>query len=183
MKLSAGEKLILLMLCEISERIDGERGFDTNFIKETIYSDQLWAFDWGFTGIPYERDELPADVRETIDILEMFSVVMHQFDQRYSPSDQQEVKAALGTKARLLKQFPGFDGDHDAHYRIARHLVERLQRFTHVRGATRNSRRSSSLPNYRGMLKIYLPLREELRQRTISKAELIELFSARSAPA
>ena len=183
MKLAFAEQLILLMLCEILNRIDGERGFETNYIEQTIHSGQLWAFDWGFSGIPCERDELPGDVRETIDILDMFSVVLHQFHWRFSSEDQQEVKAALGKNARMLQNFPGFNGDHDAHYRIAKHLVDKLRRFTDLKGATRNARRSRLLPRYRGMLAVYLPLRDDLVQRTISKAELVALFTAPASSA
>src|ERR1039458_7871123 len=47
MKLSQGEKLILLMLCEIQEHLKIEGGTNTKLIQEAILSGNLWGLDWG----------------------------------------------------------------------------------------------------------------------------------------
>jgi uncharacterized protein len=175
-KLSAGEKLILLMLCEISERSKGDREIDTNFVRETIQSDHLWAFDWEYTGLHYEREPMPPSAQETIDILEMFSVTLHQFKQRHSEADQGEIKAAVGSNAHLLEEFPGFNVC-DEHYGLAKHIVERLNRFSNLRGLMSHSHPPMSLLQYRRMLRVYLPIRKNIWE-TLSKQQLIDIFSA-----
>jgi len=44
-KLSQGEKLILLMLCEIQEHLKLKGDTNTELIKEAIYSGNLWGLE------------------------------------------------------------------------------------------------------------------------------------------
>ncbi|WP_050999679.1 hypothetical protein [Bradyrhizobium elkanii] len=68
MKMTDGEKLIVLMLADISKRLQGEPEVDPDFVEQTIYADQLWGFDWHFSGIPFERSEEPNPVvKETLE--------------------------------------------------------------------------------------------------------------------
>ncbi len=43
-KLSDGEKVILLMLCEIQEHLEVKGETDTGLVKEAICSGNLWAW-------------------------------------------------------------------------------------------------------------------------------------------
>jgi hypothetical protein len=176
MKLSPGEKLALLMLCDISKRLPGKSQFDADFIANTIYEDQLWGFDWEFSGIPYQREETPPLVKETVDILDMFMLTIAHF-KKLSTEDQQKVRSALGYAAHGLDAFPGFDGNNDPHYGIAQHLVEHLRRFKELPGATNNSHTETSLPRYQAMLDIYLPLRPKLGDGSFTADEFIRIFS------
>lgn len=161
MKLSDGEKLILLMLADISRKVGAGREVDPDFVSHTLFYDQTWGFNWKFTGIPFEKGEDPPEVTETVDILDMFDLTISQFE-RLPAGEQEEVKKELGYAAGGLEQFPGFDANNDAHYGVAQYLVEHLDRFKGLKGATNNSHSQSSLPRYRAMLQTYLPLRPKL---------------------
>jgi uncharacterized protein len=53
MKLSDGEKLILLMLADMYKGMKIKGDFDPDFISSTIHNNHLWGFDWhsGFCSI------------------------------------------------------------------------------------------------------------------------------------
>jgi uncharacterized protein len=73
MKLSDGEKLILMMLADLYKRLKIKGDFDPDFITNTISHDYLWGFNWEYTGIPFEKEQAPPEVAETVDILDMWS--------------------------------------------------------------------------------------------------------------
>ncbi|MGY4403789.1 YfbU family protein [Bradyrhizobium sp. USDA 3315] len=176
MKMTDGEKLIVLMLADISKRLQGEPEVDPDFVAQTIYADQLWGFDWHFSGIPFERSEEPNPVvKETVSILEMFSSTMYQF-QQLENSERQRVCDDVGFAAHGLDIFPGFDGNHDPHYGVANYLVKDLHRFKDVPGATNNSHTQTSLPQYCKMLLVYLPMRTKLGTGRFSKEDIIAIF-------
>ncbi|MCP3472400.1 YfbU family protein [Bradyrhizobium sp. CCGUVB1N3] len=171
-----GEKLIVLMLADISKRLGGQPDIDPDFVEQTIYANQLWGFDWQFTGIPFERsDETPRVVEETVDILEMFSLAMFHFQEL---PELEQVRTELGYSAHDLDKFPGFDGNNDAHYGVAAYLVKHLRRFKDLPGATNNSHTQTSLPRYRKMLSVYLPMRDRLGSGRLTSKQIIEIFSA-----
>lgn len=177
LKLSDGEKLILLMLADISKKVGAGREIDPDFISHTLFHDQTWGFGWQFSGIPFDKQADPPEVTETVDILDMFSLTISQF-QQLPPADQVKLKADLGYAASGLDQFPGFDGNHDAHYGVAQYLVEHLKRFTSLPGATNNSHSQSSLPRYREMLKVYLPMRPKLGLDKFASDDILAIFKA-----
>ena len=53
MKLTDGEKLIILMLTELYEKlqIDGET--DPDFLRAAIFHDHLCGIRWKYSGIPF----------------------------------------------------------------------------------------------------------------------------------
>jgi uncharacterized protein len=56
------------------------------------------------------------------------------------------------------------------------YLVEHLKRFKDLPGATNNSHTQSSLPGYRKMLQVYLPMRDKLGSGKLSKDDIIAIF-------
>src|ERR1700687_3899114 len=69
MQLSQGEKLILLMLCEIQEHLKLKGETNTELVKQAIYSGNLWGLDWGMPGV-FHGSEIPDNVvREMANIL------------------------------------------------------------------------------------------------------------------
>ena len=71
LRLSDGEKLILLMLSDIHDRLTADGEFNTKLIREAIYSRNLWGLSWGMPGV-FESKEDPPVVKETVDILSMW---------------------------------------------------------------------------------------------------------------
>ena len=64
MKLSDGEKLIILMLSELYEKLGVEGEIEPDFIKSAIFGNQLWGLKWKYSGIPFEESEDPEVVKE-----------------------------------------------------------------------------------------------------------------------
>jgi hypothetical protein len=48
MKLSDGEKLILLMLSEVFEKLKVEGSIDPALVKNAIFHDHPWALKWEY---------------------------------------------------------------------------------------------------------------------------------------
>lgn len=176
MKLSDGEKLILMMLADMYKHMGIKNGeFDPDFITNTIVSDHLWGFNWRFTGIPFEREETPRDVKETADYLDMWMFLERSYED-LSAADKTKVNAA--TERQDLK-FPGFDGNHEDHFGIARYFVDDLQRWEHFKGRDLNSH-MQSVDGYRLMFRVFEPLRSSvLGSRLLNVDEIISVMTAR----
>ena len=150
MKLSDGEKLILLMLADMYKQLEIEGNFDPDFIATTIHDDHLWGFKWKYTDIPFEKSEDPPEVSETVDILDMWSILEESFG-KLSPDDNLKVeKEANRRSVRLF----GFDANNEPHYFVARYLIEQLDRFPSFRGRDLDSH-SPRIDGYRRMYRVF----------------------------
>ncbi|WP_316196969.1 YfbU family protein [Bradyrhizobium sp. SZCCHNS3053] len=175
MKLSDGEKIILIMLADLHKHLKVEGEIDPDFVSETIYGDKLWGFHWKFSGLPLSEEAEPQEVSETVDILEMYSLIGAHFRDLPAPEQERVLKETNITDMT----FPGFDGNNDPHKGVARYLVKQLERFTDLKGATNNSHSRGSLPRYLRMLAIYLPMRDELGSGRLTADQIIKIFTAR----
>jgi uncharacterized protein len=170
-----GEKLILMMLADMYKKLNIQNAeFGPDFIKTTITSDHLWGFDWKYGGIPFEEKTTPRDVTETVDYLDMWYILEQSYNS-LSPEDQERVKTERNF-GRDIK-FPGFDGNHEPHFGIARYLIEQLHRFEHFKDHYLNSH-SHQIDNYQRMYRVFEPLRQHLHNRSLSADEIIEIFNA-----
>jgi len=70
MKFTDGEKLIILMMSEVYEKLGINGEIDPEFIKSAIFNDKLWGLRWKYSGIPFEEAEDPQIVKEVVDILD-----------------------------------------------------------------------------------------------------------------
>src|SRR5262245_22339290 len=127
MKLSDGEKLILLMLADMYKHLDIKGDFDPDFVSETIHSDHLWGFDWQYSGVPFEKTSTPHVVTETLDYMDMWSFLEDSYA-KLSAADKKKVETDAEPFGKNVK-FLGFDGNHEPHFGIAIYLVEQLDRF------------------------------------------------------
>jgi uncharacterized protein YfbU (UPF0304 family) len=179
MKLSDGEKLILMMLADMYKHMNIENPeFDPAFITNTIVNDHLWGFNWMFSGIPFAREELPPHVKETADILDMWMFLERSYEE-LSEADKARVNAAT---ERTEVKFSGFDGNNEDHFGIARYFVEDLKRWEHFKGRDLNSH-MPSVDGYRRMFEIFEPLRATvLGHRSLNADEIIEIMNARRRP-
>src|SRR4051812_47829003 len=94
MKLSDGEKLIILMLADLYEALDVEGEFDPGFIRRTITDNHLWGLRWKYTSL-FEEEENPPDVKETANILDMWRFLEEGFKKLTKP-DKARVQAETG---------------------------------------------------------------------------------------
>lgn len=147
MKLSDGEKLILLAL---ADQKDGKEEIDLDFIRSAIFNGQSWAISWEYPGIATEDTE-EAIAKETVDILSMWSYI--ESSVKKLTADEQTTLAANVYPYDLT--FSGFDGNHDKHHSVASFLINNMDRFSEFKGRSLNSHSQSSLPSYRKMLPAY----------------------------
>jgi uncharacterized protein YfbU (UPF0304 family) len=180
MKLSDGEKLIILMLADMykSMKIKGE--FDADFISKTIWSDNLWGFNWELSGIPFERSEDPPEVNETTNYLDMWRFLEEGYKALPVKDKEQLAKDAepFGTDVR----FPGFDGNNERHYHIAHYMIDDMRhRFEHFKGRELNSHHPS-IDSYRRMYRVFEPMRAGLHNRELNLAELTAILKAWTHP-
>jgi translation elongation factor TU len=111
MKLSDGEKLIILMLSELYEKLGVEGEIEPDFIKSAIFGNQLWGLKWKYSGIPFEESEDPEVVKEVVDILDMWSFIEYAYSRLTEAEKKQlEIDAAPFGKE---PKFRGFDGNHE----------------------------------------------------------------------
>jgi uncharacterized protein YfbU (UPF0304 family) len=176
MKLSDGEKLILLMLCDMYKAMKIKGEFDPDFIAKTIYSDHLWGFNWELSGIPFERSEDPREVTETTDYLDMWLFVESGYG-HLPKKDKEQLAKDVGPLGTDVK-FPGFDGNHEPHFHIANYMIHDMRhRFESFKGRDLNSHHRS-VDGYRRMYEVFEPMRAGLAHRELNLAELTAILKA-----
>ena len=147
MKLSEGEKLILMMLADVIDGSGIESDVDTNVVRDAVSGGHAWALKWAFPGIFEVEEDDEATVRETVEILNMCRVVENSIAEL---SDEE--REQIPEQDRLV--FVGFDGNHDEHHGVALTLIVTLGRWSEFVERSMNSH-STVLPSYRNMLARY----------------------------
>jgi|tagenome__1003787_1003787.scaffolds.fasta_scaffold20943806_2 uncharacterized protein YfbU (UPF0304 family) len=174
MKLSDGEKLIILMLADLQKALNVKGEIDGNFVSQAINRDKLWAINWQYQSIPFEPEDDPPAVKQTADILDMWMSIEEAYAD-LSEADKKRVAIEaepFGTNVR----FEGFDANHEDHYAIARFLVEDMQRFKYYGKRELNSHHSS-VPAYLRMYRIFELMRRGLgNRRRLNANEIIHLL-------
>ncbi len=147
MKLSQGEKLILLAL---ASKEDGKEELDFDFIRKAILSGNTWALSWELSGIPTD-DTSDEIAEETASILTMWSYLEFCVEELSSEEREKLEKSAYPFNLK----FAGFDANHDKHYGVVSFLVNKMDRFEEFKNRPLNSHSSSELHHYRKILPIY----------------------------
>jgi uncharacterized protein len=181
MKLSDGEKLILVMLSEIHQKLKIEDGVDSELVQSAIFSGNLWGLKWEFTGIFHDSEPTPEMVTEVVDILDMWSFI-EKADQSLSPDDKAQVEREATPFGKHVK-FTGFDGNGEAGYiSVARFLIDELDRFGEFKGRELNSHVPFSLDAHRRMLAVFTPLRPSLTESDLSANQITRILKERIHP-
>jgi len=175
MKLSDGEKLILMMLSEIYEhhKIKGE--IDPAFVQETLTSGQIWGFPWKYSGLGLEGKTVPPVVKETCDIFDMYSLVSSSYD-KLAPSEKKKVRDGADPFDDYVV-FQGFDFNNDDHAGVASYLVNHLGRYTNIDPSI-NSHNSTTIHKYRKMLSIYKDITDPYPAEGLSADQLIAILKS-----
>lgn len=160
MQLSDAEKLILIMLSEIHEKLGIKNGVEPAFIKEAIYSGNTWGLTWQYPGI-FDAKETRDEVRnEAADILDMWTLLEAAY-KKLSAADKKRVKTEAAPFGDEVK-FRGFDGNNESEYiNVSGFLIEQLGRWSNFKGRDLNSH-MPSLGGYRRTLSAYEPIRKSL---------------------
>ena len=180
MKITDGEKLILLMLSELFEQFKVNGEIDPEFIKSAIFNDQLWGLRWKYPGIPFENVEDPEIVKEVVDILDMWSFIEHSYEKL---SDDEKIKLEKGAEPfGKSPRFHGFDGNNETfHMSTALFVVNDLDRFNEFKGRDFNSH-CPSLDGYQRMLSVFEPIRNNLGYEPLSVKDLIAILNEQRHP-
>lgn len=161
MNLSNGEKLILMMLADIYEKLGIDDGFDPEFVRSAVTNDQAWGFSWRYPGIPFENIEEPAVVKEVLDILDMWSFIEYGYEQL---NDSQKEKLLVDLdQTESFVRFGGFDYNNNSeHVSAMNFIINDLDRYTEFKGRYLNTHTMTSLPRYREMLEVFKSVRERM---------------------
>lgn len=180
MKITDGEKLILLMLSELYEELEVNGEIEPQFIREAIFSNNLWALPWKYSGIPFEEQEDPEVVKKVLDILDMWSFIEYSYEQLSDEGKLELEKAAapFGKDPR----FPGFDGNHESEYMgTASFIVNELNRFEEFKGRDFNSH-CPSIDGHNRMFSVFKRIRENLNFGPLTVEDLAAILKERIHP-
>lgn len=180
MKITDGEKLILLMLSDLYDNlaIDGE--IDPDFIRSAIFSNNLWGIPWKYSGIPFEDQDDPEIVREVLDILEMWSLIEYSYEE-LSEDDKSRLEKEASPFGKDPK-FRGFDGNNESSYMgITSFVVNDLERFEEFKGRNFNSH-CPSIETYRRMLSVFEDVRHNMNFGPMPVDDLVKVLQERTHP-
>lgn len=153
MELTDGEKLIVLMLTEIYEKLKVEGEMDSEFLRSAIFDDATWSIPWKYPGIPFKNQETPSVVKEVIDILDMWDVIELSYSRL--PDDSKSKLSSALKKHQVPPTFRGFDGNNESEYLgTAYFIINQLERFQSFEKRDLNSH-FPSMSRYRRMLDVF----------------------------
>lgn len=180
MNISDGEKLILLMLSELYDKLEVDGEIEPDFIRSAIYSDKMWSIPWKYSGIPFEEQETPEIVKEVLDILDMWSFIERSYGELSEKEKEFVEKEAVpfGKDPR----FPGFDGNNETEYMgTASFLVNELDRFEEFKGRYFNSH-CPSVESYKRMLTVYKTIMQKQDYQLLSAQNIVNILLERVHP-
>jgi uncharacterized protein len=153
MKVTDGEKLILLMLSELYDSLKVQGEIEPDFIRSAIFSDKMWSIPWKYSGIPFEHEETPEIVKEVLDILDMWSFIEYSYGE-LTGSDKEFLEIEASPFGKDPK-FMGFDGNNESEYMsTASFIVNKLDRFEEFKGRNFNSH-CQSVDAYKRMFSVF----------------------------
>ena len=178
--LSQGEKLILLMLCEVYDQLKIKGDIDAKLIRESVASGNLWGLGWSFPEVFANGEISDTTVTETINILSMWQ----RLEESYAALSQED-KEWLAAKAEPFGkhvQFSGFDNNNEIdHIRAARFLIEQLGRFQNFKGRSLDAH-MPTIEAHRRMLEVFTPILNQLLNLDFPAAQIAEVMEARIHP-
>jgi uncharacterized protein YfbU (UPF0304 family) len=160
MKLSDGEKLILVMLSEVYKHLRIEGEINPDLVLASVFGDKAWGLRWEYSGLFNSPEESPPVVQETCDILDMYRMLTRSYE-KMSPDDKKRVETEAAPFNDYLK-FQGFDGNNDEHFGVVSYLVRHLGKYDELRPGDLNSHSISTLRTYRRKLETYKPMVEDV---------------------
>lgn len=180
MNISDGEKIIILMLAELSEKLQVNGEMEPDFLRSAIFNDKLWAIKWKYSGIPFSDSEDPEVVKEVLDILDMWSSIERSYENLDSNA-KESIRNAIGALGDNPR-FRGFDGNNESDYvGTALFLVNELDRFTEFKGRGFNCHHPS-IDMHKRMLAAFEPLRRKYVLTELSGEQLLTVLREQIHP-
>lgn len=176
MQLTDGEKLIVLMLCDMHKALNLNGTIDPDFVRSTLVSGDLRQLKWQMDGLLHRREDGDNTVQEVGDILSMWSAIERGY-KRLSAAGKQEVEAEAGPLGRGVR-FSGFDGETEREHRdVAHFFIETTGRFERFQGRNLDAH-MPTLDGYRRMLNVFAPMRPSAGEPSLGTRQIIELANA-----
>ncbi len=178
MKLSDGEKLIIVMMCDIYKTLNMKGTVDPDLVRSAIQSGDLRELQSELQEAFNDPSNAPAI--EVGEILAMWSAIERGY-KRLTPEEKDQVEAEAGPLGRGVR-FSGFDRNAEReHHDIAHFLIEEVGRFERFQGRKLDSH-MPALDGYRRMLRVYAPMRPEAGDAKLSVRQIIALANAEKHP-
>lgn len=175
MELTKPEKLILLMLADIHERLEINT-INTKFLSSAIETENTWAIEWEVPALRNDTPEMPPkEVINVVDYLDMWMFI-EEAAKSLTPDERAKIEQSnLPFASHLI--FPGFDGNNESkELTIAKLLIDDMGRFTKFHGRNLNSH-APMLKIYGAMYEKFMPMRESLSMvRGLSADQIIEIL-------
>ena len=175
-----GQKLTLLMLADIHEKLEITHGVDPAFVREMVVSNELWAIAEAYPQYFRSRDaESPECLGFVKDTLFMWHDIESAYDE-LSDRQKQEVSELLGMKR---VDYPGFfvgfsKKDEPVEHRVSHVLMNLIGMVPNFGGRTLDAY-SSWVPQYRAMLDVFADMEIDHR---LSIDQLVTLFRVWRGP-
>lgn len=176
MNLSEGERLILVMLCDIHKALNLKGSIDPDTLRPLILKGEYNGAARSLSGenSPH-RDRTPV-ASEVSEILDMWSAIERGY-KHLSVEEKRVVEAEAGPLGRGVR-FSGFDAESEIEYRdAAHHLIEVTGLFERFQGRNLDAH-MPALAGYRRMLRLYGPMRPAARDARLGMRQVIELANA-----
>ena len=180
-RISDGEKLIMMMLRDLYKHQNVDGDIDTDFIQDALIGGHYWGLQWQYGGLLHDHADDPAIVSETIEILEMWYFIEGGYKE-LSEKDRDRIKKEAHLASDI--SFHGFDGNNETkHFIVAKFLVNKLERFDIFNDRRRDlNSHSPSIEIYRRMLSVYRDMRGAISFVNPTAEQIIHLMNARLHP-
>ncbi len=176
MNLSEGERLILVMLCDIYKALDLKGAVDPDALKPLILSAGSNGAAHAVNGALGNHHSRTAVATEVSEILDMWSAIERGY-KHLSVEERRMVEAEAGPLGRGVR-FSGFDVKSEIEHRgAAHHLIEVTGLFERFQGRNLDAH-MPALAGYRRMLRLYAPMRSGSGNRRLDVRQIIALANA-----
>ena len=176
MNLSEGERLILVMLCDIYKALEIKGAVDLDTLKPLILEAGSTGAARGVNGAAGSHRDRTAVATEVSEILDMWSAIERGY-KHLSVEEKRTVEAEAGPLGRGVR-FSGFDTESEIEYRdIAHVLIEETGQFERFQGRNLDAH-MPALAGYRRMLRLYGPMRSTSGDRRLDVQQIIALANA-----
>lgn len=180
MKITDGEKLILLMLSELYDALKVQGEIEPDFIRSAIFSNKMWSIPWKYSGIPFESEETPEIVKKVLDILDMWNLIEYSYQEL-----SEDGKKSLEKEAELFGKDPkflGFDGNSETDYMsTASFIVNKLERFEEFKDRDFNSH-YPLVDAYSRMLVVFEEIRKDWSFGSLTERQLVNILKEITHP-
>jgi uncharacterized protein YfbU (UPF0304 family) len=176
---SDGEKMIVLMLCDLMKQLKTKGDTNPDFLQSVIFGGHYWGLKWDLTGIFHGHVDKPEVVRSVANILDMWAFIEYGYEKLSKKEKERIEKEAPFGK---YVSFSGFDGNYEAEYmNVANFLIKDMGRFSKFKDRDLNSH-APTVAAYLRMYRLFEPMRVNLGGgNELGADQIIKLLQTRQA--